>query len=233
MVICEIAEKVTTPIESVLRNYDLGWTWGIASLLFFFFAMIGSVLLLEKTVWPRWLPSYLYVRTSLFIPITIQEAKKLSFLFDGTLDGKWFPASALRAIEREYRKDALLRFANKIARSYKFKAPFTMPEDTERHSTNRNEQRTSSSNESGTKSDPGPKPEPSREELCLRLLKIYEKPKNFEEIKSAYRKMIRQYHPDKFVGSSCELINHAEEMAKQVNLAYAYLDKSYGRGSTL
>ena len=54
----------------------------------FFAAMGGSIVLLMKTVLPRELPTYLYVRLSLLTPISWKEAKSVSFLFEGDQIGR-------------------------------------------------------------------------------------------------------------------------------------------------
>jgi len=41
-----------------------------------------------------------------------------------------------------------------------------------------------------------------------------------KELREAYRKTIKQYHPDKTVGLGDELRQLAEEKSKEINLAY-------------
>ena len=50
-----------------------------------------------------------------------------------------------------------------------------------------------------------------------------------DEIKSAYRKLIKQYHPDKF--SDNPLKNLAEEKMIEINKAYETLTKNSGNNN--
>lgn len=50
-----------------------------------------------------------------------------------------------------------------------------------------------------------------------------------DEIKSAYRKLIKQYHPDKFIDNP--LKNLAEEKMMQINEAYETLTKNSGNNN--
>lgn len=43
---------------------------------------------------------------------------------------------------------------------------------------------------------------------------------NDAEIDLAYRRMISQYHPDRFVGAAPELRRQAEAQARAINTAY-------------
>lgn len=52
---------------------------------------------------------------------------------------------------------------------------------------------------------------------------------NQDEIKSAYRKLIKQYHPDKFINNP--LKDLAEEKMMQINEAYDTLTKNVGNAS--
>ena len=53
---------------------------------------------------------------------------------------------------------------------------------------------------------------------------------SFAEIKSAYRKRIKQCHPDKFAGRGAEFRQLAEERAKTLNEAYRILSAKHGAG---
>ena len=50
---------------------------------------------------------------------------------------------------------------------------------------------------------------------------------SFEEIKSAYRKLSQQYHPDKVGHLGEEFRNVAEEKMKEINIAYHFLKKKF------
>ena len=51
-----------------------------------------------------------------------------------------------------------------------------------------------------------------------------EKVVSFEEIKQAYRKMVRRFHPDRFARMSKEEQEMAHERFTEINLAYEYLE---------
>ena len=50
-----------------------------------------------------------------------------------------------------------------------------------------------------------------------------------DEIKSAYRKLIKQYHPDKFINNPLQDL--AEEKMRQINEAYDALTKNGGNNN--
>ena len=51
-----------------------------------------------------------------------------------------------------------------------------------------------------------------------------------EEIKQAYREMVKKYHPDKFVDNPLQGL--AEEKMREINEAYDYLIKNYNKGGS-
>ncbi|AFZ38272.1 heat shock protein DnaJ domain protein (plasmid) [Stanieria cyanosphaera PCC 7437] len=52
------------------------------------------------------------------------------------------------------------------------------------------------------------------------------KPSNtWAEIKKVYRKLVKQYHPDRFLNNSAK--QTAESKFKQINLAYEYLEQHH------
>ena len=62
----------------------------------------------------------------------------------------------------------------------------------------------------------------------LRYAKVLglEQPFEKEEIKSTYRKIIAQYHPDRVIAMGPEIQEVAEKKAKEINEAYDHLRKS-------
>lgn len=68
-----------------------------------------------KTLLPEWIPTYMYVRFSLGIPITQIEAQKLDFLFSGSHDGYWLPLTEISKLRPEEKHRALLLAANSAA----------------------------------------------------------------------------------------------------------------------
>jgi len=72
---------------------------------------IGVIYLINKLAW---IPTYLYITRTLSTEVNSSEAKDLSFLFDGSLKGKWYPLLEIKKLKPESRKKALYEFASKI-----------------------------------------------------------------------------------------------------------------------
>lgn len=51
---------------------------------------------------------------------------------------------------------------------------------------------------------------------------------SFEEIKAAYKKLIKQYHPDRFHNDE-EKHKAAVEISQKLNIAYSYFEKKFGK----
>ena len=50
----------------------------------------------------------------------------------------------------------------------------------------------------------------------------------FDEIRRAYRERMKEYHPDKVAGLGSELRELAERKAKEINMAFEELKRTYG-----
>ena len=50
----------------------------------------------------------------------------------------------------------------------------------------------------------------------------------FDEIKSAYKRLLKKYHPDKFYGNPQKL-EIAQEVVKKLNIAYNYFEQKYNK----
>jgi DnaJ like chaperone protein len=59
---------------------------------------------------------------------------------------------------------------------------------------------------------------------AYKILEI-EKSASQEEVKMAYRKMVKKYHPDKLRGLGAEHVKGAEEKFRQVQKAYEQIQK--------
>lgn len=224
----DLLGRIFYPVERYLEGHGYGWVWGIVIIAYAIGGYIGALLLLTKTVLPYWLPTYLHVRFSLFIKITPAEAERLSFLFDGSLWGAWYPCSGFRKIDPEFRREALFRFANKIADENKLRRPFVMPEDRFAEAGKRQEQSHRGSQQANTaQATPD-----VRVAECLNILGLTAMPATFAAIKTAYRRKIGEFHPDKFAGEKPEVLQYAEEMAKKLNVAYAYLEQRFAASMT-
>jgi len=52
---------------------------------------------------------------------------------------------------------------------------------------------------------------------------------SYEDVKIAYRRLIRRYHPDRVVGLGPEFQHIAEQRTKEINAAYEVARKLHGR----
>ncbi len=69
-----------------------------------------------------------------------------------------------------------------------------------------------------------------RIKTCCDILELPEVP-SLPELKSAYKKLIKQWHPDRF-HSDARLERLAQQKAKKINEAYRYLVQVVGEGSS-
>ena len=223
----DLLSPISNSIERGLKSSNLEWVWIILMWAYIIGGYIGAIMLLGKTILPYWLPTYLHVRFSIFTKITPNEAEQLGFLFDGSLGGIWYPLSAIRKIDPEFRREALFRFANKIAAEHGWQKPFAMPEDAIAGQRQQSQQQGNSSYQSTGSTGKQPAPQDQQAVVCLQILGLSEMPKSFDAVKLAYRRKIREFHPDKFAGERAEVLQYAEETSKRLNVAYAYLERHF------
>lgn len=76
-----------------------------------------------------------------------------------------------------------------------------------------------SRHDSETQAPPDPKPAESRKTPWYEVLEVGSGA-SLEEIKLAYKRKIRMYHPDKVAGLAPEFMVVAEAKAKEINVAY-------------
>jgi DnaJ-domain-containing protein 1 len=82
--------------------------------------------------------------------------------------------------------------------------------------------------ETGQKKQSPPNAEVSfKEKQYYQALEIIP-PATFEQIKAAYKKLVRKYHPDLFQNNS-QKQQYAEIVTQQINEAYAYFEKQAGK----
>jgi len=92
-------------IDSIGKNLIVIIVIGVGSL--------GIFIFLLRTF--DWLPTFLYIRLTLSTKVSPSEADKLSFLFDGSLNGKWHPLLEIGELKPESRREALFQFAKRVA----------------------------------------------------------------------------------------------------------------------
>ncbi|WP_157572579.1 J domain-containing protein [Nevskia soli] len=188
---------------------------GLSFLYFLVWALVYFLLLL--TLLPPWLPDLLYIRLNLRTQVTVSEAAKAAFLFDGSLNGRWYRLPSLRTTDPDVRRDFLFRFANNIAQKEGIAKPFRFPEEEQAR------QQAGSQAGAGQNAGGGAPPRVDPSAAFLRLLGLAQMPASQEELKAAYRKRIAAFHPDRFAQDKPEVRSHAEEMSKRINLAYRWL----------
>ena len=87
---------------------------------------------------------------------------------------------------------------------------------------------TSSRQQTGQKKQsPPPADVPTKEKSYYEALEITP-PATFEQIKAAYKKLVRKYHPDLFQNNP-QKREYAEIVTQKINEAYAYFEKQAGK----
>lgn len=222
----ELIRPLATVFERHLIENDMAWLWTLITIAYGIGGYIAAIVLLSKTLLPPWLPTFIRVRFLLATEISALEAEKMNFLFDGTLGGAWYPLWSLRKVDAAYRKEALLRFTNRIASDHGLQKPSAMPEDFQRQE------------RQGARANPEPNAHektPRKDSLTsssLSVLGLQEMPADFTNIKQAYRRKVAQFHPDKFANEPREVIRYAEETTKTLNAAYAHLEQVFKKAMT-
>lgn len=168
--------------------------------------------LLVRTLLPAWAPTYLYVNLSLRTRVSPREAGVLAFLFDGSLDGSWYPLTSVKRLPAKSRRAALFRYARELAAS-EHPSPAQTEAPVWRF-------------EPAAPPPPPPEP-PDPQAEQLHELGLSRRPSDLAQLRRAYRRRIARYHPDRFALESAEARAYAEEVCKRINRAYADLAKSY------
>lgn len=141
------------------------------------------------------------------------EAGQLSYLFDGSMGGVWYPLGSIRKIDPNYRREALFDIANAIATKRGWAPPFAYPKDHIKKKTRNNNYQSDANEKYGGQQHQIDGDLQDWE--SLKILGLYEMPLKFDSIKQAYRRKISEYHPDKFAGDSIEVVNYAEKQSKK------------------
>lgn len=178
---------------------------------------------------PRWVTSWLYLRISLRVSVSWEEARKVSFLFDGTRNGEHRPCWFLRDLHEDIRLDALKKTANHIADLWSMARPFDSSRAADHSpaaSHGHAKRKPASPNHESAPARGIDLPDSEEVHASLRVLDLYTKPQSFDEIKRAYRRKISEYHPDKFVGAKAGVVLCANEIAKSINTAYGHLERA-------
>jgi len=169
------------------------------------------------------LATMLYLFFSCKTKVSYSEAKKVAFLFNGNLGGKWYPFYSLEDVPEEYRKQILFEFAEKKKNgNFYFQEKFEPKEDA-----NRQEQKDGDKKENSRTQTY--QTYSSQYKVACSIIGIREGHSK-EELKACYRKQMMKYHPDLYANSDQEIKSFAEEKAMLINGAYEYLI-SYNRSA--
>ena len=105
----------------------------------------------------------------------------------------WYPLSAIRKIDPEFRREALFRFANKIATEHGWQKPFAMPKTQSQGNANNTNSRDL------VLTAPRRRPQQAAQDqqavVCLQILGLSEMPKSFDAVKLAYREGFENFKP--------------------------------------
>jgi hypothetical protein len=78
-------------------------------------SILVAVFLDEKVFILNDVATFLYIRNTLKTDVSLEEAKRLTFLFSGNNNGKWYPMEEIRKLPKESRREHLFERASSIA----------------------------------------------------------------------------------------------------------------------
>jgi hypothetical protein len=191
-------------------------------------ALVGifsSAALLSQTALPKWLPTLLHCRLFEGAKISAEIAEQVGFMFDGSLGGRIHGLN-LRSMPLGQRTLALQLVANRTAEKHQLIVPF--PElDAAQREWKRRETEERTRRERAQQSHQRSNSSYAELDFHLSVLGFSSRPASFKIIKLAYRKLIRQYHPDNFPNERASVIKMSNEMTNRLNQAYAYVRTAY------
>lgn len=184
----------------------------------------GSAVLVRATIMPSWLSTWLWCRIVHRVPLSVEDAQKVSFLFDGST-GRWLADLALRKLPSSQRLAALRIIANRYATGRGMQPVY--PDIAEAERTRQAQQERDEPQSAQEKQQRTTRPDASLA-LHLGVLDLGSAPREFGVIRAAYRRKIRQYHPDLYANERSEVVRMASEMTTQLNRSYEALQHAYG-----
>jgi hypothetical protein len=205
-------------ISSIVLDKYASRTWpGLNKMLQIFL----SYLLVKKISasliqdFPDRLANFLYLRIHLKVKMTWDKFEEISFIFIPYNPGEWYPLKDLNNIPKNLRKEFILEFAERIINErYAYQEEFY--EDYSEYSSSNEDD---FENEESTYND---------DEIQRRLeILNLEEVNSFVDIKNAYIREIKKYHPDKHEHRGVRFKKEAEFKSKQINEAYQFLKKHY------
>jgi DnaJ domain len=205
-------------ISSIVLDKYAASTWpGFSKLLQIYLSLwvvkkIGTSLIQD---YPDRLANFLYLRIHLKVKITWAKFEEISFIFIPYNPGKWYPLKDLNNIPKNLRKRFILEFAERIINERNANQEDSYEDYSDYSSSYEGE----FENDETTYNDD----EVQRRLDILNLEEI----NSFDDIKNAYIREIKKYHPDKHERRDSEFKKEAESKSKQINEAYQFLKKHY------
>lgn len=231
----DIADPVISRLERGLKTFDEGdWLAPVALLMLLAAAIVVCFWTLKRTLLPDWLPTFLFCWDEYRIRLSADEAQRITFILNGSVNETWYSFGPLKRVPKELRKEVLYQLANRIAVQWNRAKPFDVPdwEELERESKAREEAAQEEKGKEGESQARVSKARDIQLRVSLEVLGLSEAPKEFSVVRSAYRRRVSEFHPDRFQGEKPEVLATAEEMTKRINQAYRYLVRRYGESES-
>ena len=165
----------------------------------------------------------LYLLFSCKTKVRYLEAKKVSFLFNGELSGKWYPFYSLEDVPEEFRKQVLFEFADRIKSGGSSRVNSAFADKIFKGKETYQDQSESNKKQEMEHENKKAYTEEYKEACSIIGIKTGH---SKEELKSEYRKQMMKYHPDLYANADPEIKAFAHEKASKINNAYSYLENN-------
>lgn len=178
---------------------------------------------------PDNLSSFLYARLHLKVKMSYSEVKEIAFLFNPDWDGKWYPMEEVRELPKHLRKKFIFDFASRRRNRYYNNSQQTKSYDEYRYEQyweqKKKEKFNNYKNSEGTLNNNNAHSDKWYEYLKILYLDLEP---TFIEVKKAYLKQIKKFHPDKHQHLGKEFTELAESKTKELNEAYEFFKQEFG-----
>jgi len=230
--ICTLVGMVLGPIEAWLLQMGVPfWLPALAALIGPIAVWLVCVFLLIRLVLvpSAPLPVFLYLRMELQVPVKWQDARSTSFLFKENSVEHWPQLRALSKLPEELRRKAFFEFVDRVTQDqFEFESEAPKQESqsfrTETGRSRKDEDYAPPPNYQSTRPPPPPRRLDPASGRALQALGLQHGATK-DQIKEAYRSLVKKHHPDVFAKNDPKLIAEAEERMKQINSAYTHLTR--------
>lgn len=220
-------KPVGVAIEHLVDALGFGGAAGVVVFLAGLVVVIAAYWSLASTVLAPWVATYLYILFALRLDLTVDESKRITFCFDGSLHGKWLRVpKQLRKQPRDVRRTLLFTLCNRVAQEYGFAAPFPELDAAIKHfeeQQRENAQRRAAAEASLSEEAA----HAAMVEQARRVLGIEGPMESLEQVRRAWKTQMQRYHPDRWAQATPAERRRAEERTKALNAAYHFLEKVY------